>query len=66
MPCVCGGVELQPEAVGLSLKFSGLGWVTRRGVKSEHTRNVVEDVSLEVESLDTRRQGSKLSSSGDE
>lgn len=60
--CV-GGVELQPEAVGLSLKVSGLGWVTRRGVKSEHTRNVVEDVSLEV---DTRRQGSKLSSSGDE
>lgn len=49
------------------LKGSKLAWVTRCGVKSEHiSSNLVEDIDLEVVSLDTRRQGSKINSSGDE
>lgn len=50
----------------VSLLGSKLAWVTRWGVKSECISNLVEDIGLEVVSLDTRRQGSKFNSSGDE
>lgn len=59
---VCLNFSLKQQVL---LKGSQLAWVTRCGVKSEHiSSNFVEDI--EVVSLDTRRQSSKINSSGDE